>query len=74
MPSYRTFKEWSALGFKIKRGSKAHWIDAVAVFAADQVEKTKKFDYGNHWIGCAPKGTGDYYDGDQDMYDVGDYY
>ena len=36
---YRTFKQWSEAGYKIKKGSKATWVDNVAKFDSKQVEK-----------------------------------
>lgn len=57
-----TFNAWSAAGYKIIKGSKAHWVDGVPMFSLDQVAKTQPRSYGNHWIGCTPKGSFDYYD------------
>lgn len=39
---YKTFDEWSEAGYKIKKGSKAKWIDDVAMFSSKQVEPFKK--------------------------------
>ena len=33
----RTFEEWSRLGYKIKRGSKATWVEGKALFNNKQV-------------------------------------
>jgi len=41
----KTFNEWSALGYKIIKGSKATWVDGVAKFSTSQVTRympTKK--------------------------------
>lgn len=35
----KTFKEWSSLGYKIKKGSKATWVNNFAMFSKKQVEK-----------------------------------
>jgi len=35
----KTFNEWSRLGYKIKKGSKATWVEGVAMFSKDQVRK-----------------------------------
>lgn len=43
----KTFKEWSSLGYKIKKGSKATWIDNVAMFDKKQVEKIET-KYSQH--------------------------
>ena len=34
---YRTFEEWNELGFRIRKGSKATWIDGQAMFSGGQV-------------------------------------
>lgn len=34
---YKTFDHWSAMGYKIVKGSKATWINDVAMFSKDQV-------------------------------------
>lgn len=39
---YRTFNEWSSAGYKIKKGSKAKWIDDVPMFSEKQVTKYTK--------------------------------
>lgn len=39
---YRTFNDWSLLGFLIKKGSKATWIENIPMFSEKQV--TKKMD------------------------------
>ena len=33
----KTFQQWSDLGYKILKGSKARWVNGVAVFSRDQV-------------------------------------
>lgn len=35
----RTFNEWSAAGYSILKGSKATWVDNVAMFSREQVMK-----------------------------------
>ncbi len=52
----RTFNEWSALGYKIKKGSKSIWVNDVSMFSEKQVEKTIKPDFGSQWAGCTPNG------------------
>jgi hypothetical protein len=39
LPDMKTFNDWSYLGYKIKKGSKATWVDDVAMFSSFQVEK-----------------------------------
>jgi hypothetical protein len=46
--TYRTFNEWSSLGYQIIRGSKASWIDNKAFFTEHQVRKTTA-PYKHHW-------------------------
>ncbi len=50
IPELASFDQWSALGYKIKKGSKATWIEGKAIFTNKQVEKYQ------------PKGSDDYYD------------
>jgi len=38
----KTFDEWSSLGYKIIKGSKAMWVDGVAKFSEKQVMKNRK--------------------------------
>lgn len=33
----KTFKEWSSLGYRIKKGSRATWEDGIAKFSEKQV-------------------------------------
>lgn len=57
---FKTFQEWSEEGYQILKGSKATWVENVAMFSLEQVSKItrpKRAVSGNHWIGCAPKGT-----------------
>lgn len=57
----KTFQEWSEAGYKILKGSKATWVENVAMFSQEQVTKSTRPTRaisGNTWIGCAPKGTG----------------
>lgn len=63
---YRKFDDWSKAGYKIKKGSKATWIDGVPMFSEEQVVKRQKLDYTRY--------TGDYYDDYQDAMDIGDWY
>lgn len=51
MNSLKTFKDWSYLGYTIKKGSKAHWVDGVAMFDSTQVKKYEKPSYHNNWHG-----------------------
>lgn len=60
----KTFQEWSEDGYQILKGSKATWVDGVAMFSQREVSKStrpKRAASGNQWIGCAPKGTGGNY-------------
>ena len=41
--TYRSFDEWSSLGYKIIKGSKASWVDSKAVFSNTQVVKHTKY-------------------------------
>ena len=41
---YRTFGEWDELGYRIRKGSKATWIDGHPMFSGDQV-----FMYGENY-------------------------
>lgn len=78
LSNFKTFDEWSKLGYKINKGSKATWVDNVAMFAEQQVTKSVKPNYGNHFKYCTPKGTSPhwgYYDGDVDYeMDAYDFY
>jgi hypothetical protein len=51
---YKTFNDWSSKGYKILKGSKATWIDNVPMFSENQVVKSVRPSYGNHWKGCVP--------------------
>lgn len=62
---WRTFNEWSRAGYKIKKGSKATWINDVAHFNEEQVEK-RRFRPSIY--------DGDYYDDYQDAMDIGDFF
>ena len=56
----KTFQEWSEAGYQILKGSKASWVEGVAMFSEGQVAKItrpRRAISGNHWIGCTPKGT-----------------
>lgn len=72
--TYRTFKEWSGDGYTILKGSKATWIDGVAMFSNEQVEQ--RFRNHNREIGENPseEGHGEWPDEDQwfDPLDWGD--
>jgi hypothetical protein len=57
LSNFKTFAEWSKLGYKITKGSRATWVDDVAMFAEQQVSRSVKPVYGNHFKDCAPKGT-----------------
>ena len=35
----RSFDQWSGRGYKIKKGSKAHWVNGAPVFDYSQVER-----------------------------------
>ena len=39
---YKTFDEWSNLGYKIIKGSRAIWIDDRAMFSEEQVINEKE--------------------------------
>jgi len=45
----RTFQEWSAAGYKVKKGSKAAWFEGKPLFHQGQVDKYVKSnrDYGD---------------------------
>jgi hypothetical protein len=45
----RSFDEWSSMGYRIRKGSMAHWVDGKPKFSRDQVKK--KINFGNHWQG-----------------------
>ena len=51
MINLKTFKDWNYLGYTVKKGSKAHWIDDVAMFDETQVKKYEKPSYHNNWYG-----------------------
>ena len=38
----KTFQEWSEAGYQILKGSKASWIDNVAMFSEEQVMKIER--------------------------------
>lgn len=38
--TYKTFDEWSKLGYKIIKGSKATWFDDKPKFSRSQVQKS----------------------------------
>jgi len=44
-----SFDEWSKLGYTIKKGSKASWVDNIAVFTEDQVRPfiTQRYSSSN---------------------------
>lgn len=67
---FRTFDEWSQDGYQIIKGSKATWFDGKPMFARRQVQKSIPRSHGGHAI----DGWGDFYDGAQDMHDIGDYH
>lgn len=47
---YKTFNDWSTQGYKIIKGSKATWIDGVAMFSPQQVVKRPpRRIYRNSW-------------------------
>ena len=46
---FKTFKEWSAAGYKITKGSKATWVNNAAMFSAEQVSKKKRRSYPGDW-------------------------
>lgn len=50
--SYKTFHQWSALGYKVKKGSKATWITDVPMFSKEQVEYSpRRRSYSNIGLG-----------------------
>jgi len=68
-----TFNEWSSDGYRIKKGSKCvgRLHDGTPLFSEHQVFKPEPRNYGNHWKGCTPKGTGSHWDDPMD-YDYDD--
>lgn len=42
---YRTFNQWSSAGYKIRKGSKATWINGVPMFSEEQVTKSTRWVY-----------------------------
>jgi hypothetical protein len=57
---YLTFDQWTRASYKIKKGSKAVWIDGVAKFSKDQVE-----EYFPRW----PQDSYDDYESDSEQAD-----
>lgn len=47
----KTFNEWSNLGYKIIKGSKATWVDGIAKFSEKQVQKHKTTSHQRHTVG-----------------------
>ncbi len=47
MVHVKSFNSWKALGYSIKKGSKAIWFnsDNEPMFSNDQVQKNDKFEY-----------------------------
>lgn len=39
----RTFDEWDKAGYKIKKGSKAIWVNGIAMFATEQCFKKENY-------------------------------
>ncbi len=50
----KTFNDWSCLGFKIKKGSKAHWIDGIPMFDKTQVTKVTYPKEKGSYKTCSP--------------------
>ena len=42
---WRSFEEWSKLGYKIQKGSKATWIDNKPVFCFNDLEDKKLYNH-----------------------------
>jgi len=69
MKNLKIFKDWSALGYTVKRGSHAHWVDGVPMFDETQVKKYERREYGSkrkyssgtEYYGCTPKGGFDHW-------------
>lgn len=58
----KTFDEWSMNGYKIKKGSKGSLFNGKYYFTEEQViQVSRPYNYGNHWIGCTPKGSFDHW-------------
>jgi len=56
--TYRSFDEWSSLGYKINKGSKASWVDDKAVFSNQQVVKhTRSYSDNRDYYKHPPKQT-----------------
>ena len=45
MSKYMTFNQWKEIDFMVKKGSRATWVNGVAMFTDEQVEE---FDYMGH--------------------------
>jgi len=58
----KTFQDWSSSGYTIKRGSKAHWINGVAMFDSTQVKKYDPPSYHNNWHGRRAESYEDQHD------------
>jgi len=56
----KTFNEWSGLGYKINKGSKATRICGLNYFNKSQVTYTRRSNgsRGYHWIGTDPTSRG----------------
>lgn len=62
---YKTFKEWSAKGYTINKGSKAKWINSIAHFSNKQVSlRFKKSKYDIYGDLSDKEDDEDYRDGD----------
>ena len=64
MPEFKTFNSWSSSGYKIIKGSKATWVNEVAMFSSDQVVKVQPTwrQFGSSRKG---KGYNDYMEHDE---------
>lgn len=66
---FKSFDDWSRAGYKIKKGSKAVWINNTAMFSEQQVTKnvvkpsSRPMSTFRH---CTPKGTSELWDLDND--------
>lgn len=52
-PILRTFAQWNAMGYNVAKGSKATWVDGVALFTDGQVsQKRSGPPYRDSWDGA----------------------
>jgi len=62
MDDLKTFDEWSALGYKIIKGSKAKYVDCLPMFTPEQVTKVPRRRSNSHMRYDSHSPFGDDYD------------